>query len=210
MNKRAGIGFYIFLVIFVFLVMFPFIWVFLTSIKPVGEIFTSFKWFTTNPTVESYEAAVTNRPLMRYMLNSFIVSSVTTILAVGCAAFAAYAVTRLPIKGKGLFLGVVLAASMFPQVAVISPIFNIVTELGLRNSYTGLVIPYMTISLPLSIWILSTFFKRFHSNWRNLLNLMEPVHFKHSERLFYRLRHQVFLRLLFWYSLRRGMNIYLL
>ncbi|GAB2536150.1 carbohydrate ABC transporter permease [Gracilibacillus alcaliphilus] len=160
MNKRAGIGFYLFLVIFVFLVMFPFIWVFLTSIKPVGEIFTSFRWFTANPTLASYEAALTNRPLMRYMLNSFVVSSLTTILAVGCAAFAAYAVTRLPIKGKGIFLGVILAASMFPQVAIISPIFNLVTDLGLRNSYIGLVIPYLTISLPLSIWILSTFFQK--------------------------------------------------
>ncbi len=160
MNKKAGIGFYVFLVAFVFLVMFPFIWVFLTSIKPVGEIFSSFRWFTTSPTLDSYDAALTNRPLLRYMLNSFVVSGLTTLLSIAFASLTAYAVTRLPIKGKGLILGLVLAASMFPQIAIISPIFNLVTDLGLRNSYLGLVIPYITISLPLAIWILATFFKK--------------------------------------------------
>ncbi|WP_017798738.1 carbohydrate ABC transporter permease [Oceanobacillus kimchii] len=160
MKKRGTVGFYIFLVVFVFLVMFPFIWVFLTSIKPVNEIFSSFKWFTSNPTLSSYEAALTNRPLLRYMLNSYVVSMLTTVLSLTFAAFTAYAVTRLPIKGKGLILGLVLAASMFPQIAIISPMFNLVTNLGLRNSYLGLIIPYITISLPLAIWILSTFFKK--------------------------------------------------
>ncbi|MDC3412040.1 carbohydrate ABC transporter permease [Aquibacillus sp. 3ASR75-11] len=160
MNKRAGFGFYTFLAVFVFLVMFPFIWVFLTSIKPPGEIFSSFRWFTGNPTLDSYDAALTNRPLLRYMWNSFVVSTLTTALSLTFASFASYAVTRLPIKGKGLILGIVLAASMFPQIAIISPMFNLITGLGLRNSYIGLVIPYITISLPLSIWILSTFFQK--------------------------------------------------
>ncbi|WP_188455893.1 carbohydrate ABC transporter permease [Virgibacillus oceani] len=160
MNRRAGIGFYVFLVVFVFLVMFPFIWVFLTSIKAPGEIFSSFKWFTSNPSLESYEAALTNRPLLRYMLNSFVVSALTTVLALVFASLTSYALTRLPIKGKGLILGLVLAASMFPQIAIISPMFNLITDLGLRNSYLGLVIPYITISLPLAIWILSTFFQK--------------------------------------------------
>src|SRR5699024_11750480 len=79
------------------------------------------------------------------------------------ASFAAYALTRLPIKGKGWILGIVLAASMFPQVAIISPMFDIISGLNLRNSFLGLVIPYITISLPLSIWVLSTFFQKIHS-----------------------------------------------
>lgn len=160
MNKRAGIGFYLLLILFVFVVMFPFIWVFLTSVKPPSEIFSSFKWFTKDPSFASYEAALTNRPLLRYMLNSFVVSGLTTLLSLTFASFTAYALTRLPIKGKGFILGLVLASSMFPQIAIISPMFNLITGLGLRNSYLGLVIPYITISLPLSIWILSTFFQK--------------------------------------------------
>src|SRR5699024_12628214 len=113
MNKIAGIGFYLFLVVFVFLVMLPFICVFLTSIKPVGEIFSSFNWFTKNPSVDSYIAALTHRPLARYMLNSFVISTVTTLLSVGFASFAACSLTRLPIKGTGWRLWIGLDAAMF-------------------------------------------------------------------------------------------------
>lgn len=160
MEKKAGIGFYIFLILFIFLVMFPFLWVFLTSIKPPNEIFGNFNWFTPNMNFDSYVSAITTRPLFQYMLNSFVVSGATTILSLAFASFTAYAVTRLPIKGKGLILGLVLASSMFPQIAILSPIFDFVTDAGLRNSYLGLIIPYITISLPLAIWILATFFKK--------------------------------------------------
>src|SRR5699024_3222290 len=135
MNKKAGIGFYLFLVVFVFLVMFPFIWVFLTSIKPVVVILSSFLWFTKYRSVDFFIHAFTHRPLVRYMLNSFVISTVITLLSVGFASFAAYALTRLPIKGKGWILGIVLAASMFPQVAIISPMFDIISGLNLRNSF---------------------------------------------------------------------------
>src|SRR5699024_10228459 len=108
MNKKAGIGVYLILIVILFLVMFPLIWVFLTSIKPVGEIFSSFNLFTKNPTFESYIAAFAHSPLARYMINSFVISTVTTLLSVGFASFAAYALTRLPIKGKGWILGIVL------------------------------------------------------------------------------------------------------
>ncbi|KGX91552.1 sugar ABC transporter permease [Pontibacillus halophilus JSM 076056 = DSM 19796] len=160
MQRKAGPWFYVFLLVFVFLVMFPFLWIFLTSIKPIGDIFGApFAWFGSGISFESYQSALTTRPLLRYMLNSFIVSTATTVLAIGCASFTAYAVTRLPIRFKGAILGIVLASSMFPPIAIISPIYNFVTDFGLRNSYTGLVIPYITISLPLAIWILSTFFQ---------------------------------------------------
>ncbi|ADH98972.1 carbohydrate ABC transporter permease [Salisediminibacterium selenitireducens] len=160
MRKKAGIGFYIFLSLFVFIIMFPFLWVFLTSIKPTNELFGGFNWFTSNPTLSSYESAITTRPLFTYIWNSFVVSTLTTVLAISVASLSAYALTRLPIRFKGTILGIVLAAAMFPQIAIISPIFNLIQGLGLRNSYIGLVIPYITISLPLAIWILSTFFQK--------------------------------------------------
>src|SRR5699024_3123963 len=163
MNKKAGIGFYLFLVVFVFLVMFPFIWVFLTSIKPVGVIFSSFNCFTKNTSFDSYIVVLTYSPFAIFILISFFISTVTTLLTVDFEYFAAYALMRLPIKGKGWILGIVLAASMFPQVAIISPMFDIISGLNLRNSFLGLVIPYITISLPLSIWVLSTFFQKIPS-----------------------------------------------
>ncbi|WP_139892195.1 carbohydrate ABC transporter permease [Bacillus sp. D386] len=152
--------FYVSIALFIFVIMFPFLWVFLTSLKEPGEIFASYKWWSKNPSLDSYKSALTSRPLLGYMKNSLIVSTVTTVIAITFASFAAYALTRLPIKGKGIIFAVILASSMFPHIAIISPIYNFVTDFNLRNTYTGLVIPYITFSLPLAIWLLSTFFQK--------------------------------------------------
>jgi len=162
MERKAGPLFYVFLVIFVFVVMFPFLWVFLSSIKPSSELFGdhAFNWFTDHPTFKNYKSVFFQYPFLTYLKNSFIVSSVTTIIAVIFASFAAYALARLKFRGKTIILGLVLSVSMFPQISTISPIYIILMKLGLTNSYTGLVIPYITITLPLSIWILVTFFRK--------------------------------------------------
>ena len=160
MEKKAGIGFYIFLVVFIFIVMFPFYWQFLTSLKTPNEIFTTFKLYTTEPSFQSYQTIFSVRPFAKYLYNSFIVGSLTTIFAIVIASFTAYAIARLKFKGKAIILGVVLAVSMFPQIAVISPIYMLIKNLGLRNTHLGLVIPYTTFALPLSVWYLTTFFKK--------------------------------------------------
>ncbi|NHM29378.1 carbohydrate ABC transporter permease [Neobacillus terrae] len=160
MESKNKTVFYLLLALFIFIVMFPFLWVFLTSIKQQGDIFSSFRWFSSHPTFESYRSALTTRPLVKYMTNSFVIAAFTTLISVVFASFSAYSLTRLPIRGKGIILGIILASSMFPHIAIISPIYNFVTEFNLRNSYTGLIIPYITFSLPLAIWLLSTFFQQ--------------------------------------------------
>ncbi|WP_085522488.1 carbohydrate ABC transporter permease [Tuberibacillus sp. Marseille-P3662] len=162
MERKAGPFFYIFLVTFIFVVMFPFIWVFLSSIKPPSELFgaEAFNWFTDHPSLKNYASVFFDHPFLTYLKNSFIVSSVTTIYTVFIASFAAYAIARLEFRGKAVILGLVLSVSMFPQIATLSPIYIILKNLGLTNSYLGLIIPYTTITLPLSIWILVTFFKK--------------------------------------------------
>lgn len=162
MNKKAGIGFYIFLVIFVFVIMFPFLWILLSSVKPLSELFgrEAFSWFTSNPTIQSYISVFTIRPFHLYLWNSLVVATITTLYTVFVAAFAAYAIARLRFKGKPIILGVVLSVSMFPQIATISPIYIFLRNIGLTNSHLGLIIPYTTFALPLSIWLLVTFFRK--------------------------------------------------
>jgi len=162
MQKKAGFLFYLFLFVFVFVVMFPFLWMLITSIKPMTELFgdSSFTPYTKNPTFENFISVFVNYPFLRYLWNSFVVSSITTIYTVFIASFAAYAIARLQFKGKTFILGLVLSVSMFPQIATISPIYIFLKNLGLTNSYLGLIIPYTTITLPLSIWILVTFFRK--------------------------------------------------
>jgi multiple sugar transport system permease protein len=162
MEKKAGPLFYVFLFIFVFFVMFPFLWILLSSVKPLTDLFgaNAFNWFTDNPTLKSYISVFVNYPFERYLWNSLVVSLITTVYTVFVAAFAAYAIARLDFKGKTLILGVVLSVSMFPQIATISPIYIFLKNFGLINSYLGLIIPYTTFALPLSIWLLVTFFRK--------------------------------------------------
>lgn len=162
MRKKAGPLFYIFLAVFVFVVMFPFLWMLASSIKPATELFGehAFTPFTEHPTFKNYVSVFVDYPFLRYMWNSIVVATVTTVYTVIVATFAAYAIARMHFKGKTVILGIVLSVSMFPQIATISPIYIFLKNLGLTNSYLGLIIPYTTITLPLSIWILVNFFRK--------------------------------------------------
>ncbi|MGG3739319.1 carbohydrate ABC transporter permease [Aeribacillus pallidus] len=192
MKKKVGPLFYFFLIAFVFFVMFPFLWMLLSSVKPLTELFgeKAFKWFTAHPTLKNYHSVFFDYPFMKYMWNSFVVSSITTVYTVFVASFAAYAIARLHFKGKSIILGIVLSVSMFPQIATISPIYMFLKNMGLTNSYLGLIIPYTTFALPLSIWLLVTFFRKipndleeaakidgasmFQTYWRVILPLAIP------------------------------------
>ncbi|ALC80660.1 MULTISPECIES: carbohydrate ABC transporter permease [Bacillus] len=162
MKKKAGPFFYLGLILFVFFVMFPFLWILLASIKPLSALFgeRAFDWFASNPTFSHYVSVFTEYPFIKYLWNSTVVAGITTAYTVFVAAFAAYAIARLDFKGKTLFLGIVLSVSMFPQIATISPIYLFLRNVGLTNSYLGLIIPYTTFALPLSIWLLVTFFRK--------------------------------------------------
>ena len=162
MKKKTGWLFYTLLIVFVFVVMFPFLWMLASSIKPATELFgdKAFTPFTAHPTFENYVSVFTNYPFGHYLWNSFVVASITTIYTVFVASFAAYAIARLDFKGKTFILGLVLSVTMFPQIATISPMYIFLKNLNLTNSYLGLIIPYTTITLPLSIWILVTFFRK--------------------------------------------------
>lgn len=160
MKKRTTITFYAILVVFAFFTLFPFYWELLTSIKKPGDIFgAAFKPYTLAPTIESYITVFTVKPFAKYLLNSLIIAGLTTLFAIVVSSLTAYAVARLKFRGKSIILGLVLAISMFPQIAIISPIYLFIRNLGLRNSYPGLIIPYCAFAVPMAVWYLSAFFK---------------------------------------------------
>lgn len=162
MQKEAGKLFYVFIVVFVLAVMFPFIWQLISSLKPPAELFgeNAFRIIISNPSLENYERVFTQRPFLTYMWNSMVVATLTTIYSIIIASFAAYAIAWLNFRGKTIILGLILAVSMFPQIATISPIFLFLQETGLVNSYLGLIIPYTTFALPLAIWNMTVFFRK--------------------------------------------------
>ena len=150
----------LFLAVFLVIVLFPFYWQLLTSLKPTREI-TSMSllpnWSTAS--LDAYRFIMTERPFLRYMLNSFCIAMMTTVIAVTISSMASYALARLNFRGKGAILASILAISMFPCISMISPIYLTISQLGLRNTWWGLLIPYLSFGMPLSVWYLTTFFR---------------------------------------------------
>ena len=149
-------------VILVFLILFPFLWILISSFKPSVELFgkDAFRFYPQHPTFENYVQVFRDHPFGRYLLNSLIVATATTLWSIAVATFAAYAIAHMRFKGKALILGMILAISMFPQIVTISPIYIFLTKVGLTNSYIGLIIPYTTFALPMAVWLLVAFFRK--------------------------------------------------
>lgn len=136
----------------------PFLWQLLTSLKPAAELTALPPLLPSRITFEHYTAIFTGHPLMRLVANSTIVAGATTALALAIGALAAYATSVLRMPGRAPVLGLVLAISMFPPIATVSPLFLLLNVLGLRDTLAALVLTYSTFSLPLAVWLLASFF----------------------------------------------------
>ncbi|MYL34673.1 ABC transporter permease subunit [Pontibacillus yanchengensis] len=153
--------FLLLLTFYLVVVVFPFFWILVTSFKSSGEIFgdNAFGVIPENPTLDHYASVIIDKGILRAVWNSLIVSFTTTVYIILVATFSAYAISRFEFKGKSVLLGLVLAVSMFPQMIVIGPIYNLFIELGWANSY-WIVLPYSSITLPMAVWILVTHFNQ--------------------------------------------------
>lgn len=159
-NKLSTTVFYVLLAVFIIVIVFPFYWLIITSFKPPEELWNiPPTWWPSRLYLGSYISAFTERPFLTYLKNSAIVATSTTAFAVFVTSFAGYALARLNFKGKNAILALALAVSMFPGIAIVSPLFLMMKEWGLLNSYLGLIITYTTITIPLSMWNLTTFFR---------------------------------------------------
>ena len=94
------------------------------------------------------------------MRNSLVVAAVTTVFCVTVGSLAAYALARLEFRGKALILGFILAVSMFPQISIVSPLYLLLRGMRLINTYPGLIMPYMTFAMPLTVWLLVGYFRQ--------------------------------------------------
>ena len=137
---------YTFLAIWGLIVLFPFYWMILTSFKGYGEYNAESvpKFFTLSPTLENYFTAFTEVPLLDYFVNTLIFTALTTALMLVIIIPAAFAFSRLEFKGKNLVFVLFLSLMMIPNELVIITNFVTITELGLRNTFTGLILPSVT------------------------------------------------------------------
>jgi ABC-type glycerol-3-phosphate transport system permease component len=137
----------------------PVAWLVLGSLTPEARIFQAFE-FPPSVVTDHYRAVFALSDFWVAIRNSMIVAGATTAIALPVSACAAYALARLRFSGKSVLLALVLSISMFPQVALVSPLFILLRALGLINTYPGLVLPYLTFAMPLSIWLLVGFFRQ--------------------------------------------------
>ena len=135
-----------------------------SSLKPLQEVSSKFQWIPTHLTIRPYIDIWKTVPLAKYFVNSLIVSVSATILSVVIAVFAAYAVSRHHFRGKRVFTVTVLSTQMFPGILFLLPLYLIFVTIGnntgiaLSGSRGGLIITYLTFSLPFAIWMLIGYF----------------------------------------------------
>ncbi|NLJ30886.1 MAG: carbohydrate ABC transporter permease [Clostridiales bacterium] len=153
--------FYIFLVFFLTFILFPFFWQLLTSVKPIKELWSiPPTWIPSQINLSYYESVFFKRSFTTYLKNSFIVAGCTTAFSLFITSFASYALARLNFRGKKSILCLSLSVSMFPAIAIVSPLFLFMRNCHLLNSYWGLILTYSTFAIPLSLWNLNAYFKQ--------------------------------------------------
>jgi multiple sugar transport system permease protein len=138
--------------------LFPFYWLINVSLKS-GQDLSNANLVPPHPTLKNYQSIFQNGDFTDALRNSAIVTIVTTALALTVGSFAAYALARLRFPRKFLILGIILSITTFPPIAIAAPLFKLWSDIGLYNTYPGLIIPYLTFALPLCIYILTSFFK---------------------------------------------------
>jgi multiple sugar transport system permease protein len=138
----------------------PYAWTLLTSLKGERELYRfPVTYLPRAPTLVNYSQVFTQNPFGRFLFNSAVVSVTSTLICLFLASLAAYAFARLTFRGsRALLLGLLIVA-MIPLITVIVPLYILVRGLGLLNTYAGLIGPYVTYSLPVAIFILSSFFR---------------------------------------------------
>jgi multiple sugar transport system permease protein len=140
----------------------PVIWIISLSLK-TPETVSDGRFIPAHWTLDNYktlfEGGIDNSPFLKPLINSILIAMISTVIAIVLAAFAAYAIARLDFPGKAVILAGALAIAMFPAISTVGPLFDMWRSIGLYDTYLGLIIPYLTFSLPLAIYTLSAFFR---------------------------------------------------
>ena len=145
-------------VLVVLYALIPVLWILSLSLKPTSTVKDG-KIIPSQVTFDNYRAVFAGNVFSSALVNSIGIGLITTVIAVVVGGMAAYAIARLAFPGKRALVGVALLIAMFPQISLVTPIFNIERTVGLFDTWPGLIIPYITFALPLAIYTMSAFFK---------------------------------------------------
>lgn len=135
--------------------LFPFYWAIVASLTPEAALFRDPSLWPTNIILDHYRALFDERDFITPIRNSLIVAGTTTIFCLTVGTLAAYALARLEFRGKAAIMAFILAVTMFPQISIVSPLYLLLRSLRLIDTYPGLIMPYMTFAMPLTVWVLT-------------------------------------------------------
>jgi len=140
----------------------PFYWMLITALRDKKHTFDTTPW-PTHVTLENFRDALATdkgNDFLGAIMNSLIISLITTALAVVVGVFTGYALARLNFRGKGIVTGIILAASMFPGIALVTPLFQLFGDIGWIGTYRAMIIPNISFALPLTVYTLISFFRQ--------------------------------------------------
>jgi multiple sugar transport system permease protein len=162
LRKRVGSFFFgLLVVLLVVWSLFPFVWQVISSFEPDRDLSRSTpEWIPyADGTLQHYRNVFGPKQFGHYMINSAIIDLSATAIALVFAALAAFAIARLRLPGKGVVLAIVLAVSMFPQISIVTPLYQVLLQLRLLDTYTGLSGTYIGLALPLMVYVLWVHFR---------------------------------------------------
>jgi multiple sugar transport system permease protein len=157
-SGRGQVAWAIGAVLVILYALIPVAWIVSLSFK-AGDDITNQKFWPTNFSWDNYDQVFSSDLFTSALRNSIGIALISTFISVLLATVAAYAIARLEFPGKRLILGVALAITVFPIIAIATPLFNLWRITGLYDTWPGLIIPYLSFSLPLSVYVLSAFFR---------------------------------------------------
>ncbi|MFI7582697.1 carbohydrate ABC transporter permease [Kocuria sp. M1N1S27] len=162
MSTKQKVGWAVVSVLVLIYALFPVLSILMTSFKTPADL-TSGRFLPTQWVAENYEMIFVGSArdlFLPSLRNSIGICLIATAIAVILATLCAYAIARLDFPGKKMILTVALAVSMFPVVSIVTPLFNLWRQIGLYDTWPGLIIPYLSLTLPISIWTLTAFFQQ--------------------------------------------------
>ncbi len=154
------VGFWLLIAFIIVYTLFPFYWAIVSSLTPTNDLYvTPVNFWPKNITFEHYETVFTNANFMRALLNSAIVSTAVVLLALLFGTLGAYALGRLHFRGRTIILYLILSMTMFPAIAILGSLFQMMQRFNAYNTLWGLVVVYLTFTLPFTVWVLTNFFR---------------------------------------------------
>ncbi|OLP56964.1 sugar ABC transporter permease [Rhizobium rhizosphaerae] len=151
-------GFYALVALIVLVAVFPFYYAILTSFKSGAALFQITYW-PTSFSLQNYRDVMSSGSFLRNLGNSVLISTTVVAISLALAVSAAYALARVRFRGRGLLLLTILSVSMFPQIAVLAGLFELIRAFGIFNTPLALIFSYMIFTLPFTVWVLTTFMR---------------------------------------------------